>query len=183
MSGRSSREVLHEHGTHRLASLDHLRQRVVKGGHDIPGSVQERCFHAGIRNFAIEYRQVCDHWRLFDNTGEVPVLVAEEQGDRFVVVDAARLVLIERSANVNLMSDGDGTGVKEPCAMSPEENTRRAVRALRKAYADAVLENLRYGLPVIQWREDRVVEVPAEELAPRARRILAANGEPLPEEQ
>lgn len=56
------------------------------------------------------------------------------------------------------------------------------MRAMRKAYADAVLENLRFGLPVIQYRDGQVVEVPAEELAPYARRILAANGEPLPEE-
>jgi len=98
--------------------------------------------------------------------------VAEERGGRLVVVDAARLALIEQSAKVRFMSDADGVGVEEPRAMSPEEETRRAIRALRKAYADAVLENLRFGLPVIQWREGRVVEVPAEELAPRARRIL-----------
>ena len=66
--------------------------------------------------------------------------------------------------------------------ITPEEETRRAIRAMRKAFADAVLENLRFGLPVIQWRDGKVVEVPPEELAPLARRILAANGEPLPEE-
>jgi hypothetical protein len=46
-----------------------------------------------------------------------------------------------------------------------------------------VLENLRYGLRVIQWRDGKVVETPAEQLAPLARRILAANGEPLDEER
>jgi hypothetical protein len=56
------------------------------------------------------------------------------------------------------------------------------MRAMRKAFADAVLENLRYGLPVIQYRDGQVVEIPAEQLAPLARRILAANGEPLPAE-
>lgn len=56
------------------------------------------------------------------------------------------------------------------------------MRAMRKAYEDAVLENLRFGLPVIQYRDGQVLEVPAEELAPYARRILEANGEPLPEE-
>jgi len=163
-------------------SRERVRQRVTKGGHDIPGSVQERRFHAGIRNLAIDYRRFCDHWRLFDNTDELPVLVAEETAGRFAVVNAARLALIEQSAKVCFMSDADSSGVEEPRAMSPEEETRRALRALRKAYADAVLENLRYGLPVIQWRDGRVIEVPAEDLAPRARRILAANGEPLPEE-
>jgi hypothetical protein len=54
---------------------------------------------------------------------------------------------------------------------------------MRKAFADAVLENLRFGLPVIQYRDGKVVEVPAEELAPLAREILAANGEFLPGEK
>ena len=53
---------------------------------------------------------------------------------------------------------------------------------MRKAFAHAVLENLRFGLPVVQYRDGKVVHVPAEELAPLARRILAANGEPLPED-
>ena len=56
------------------------------------------------------------------------------------------------------------------------------MRAMRKAYADAVLENLRFGLPIIQYRDGQIIEVPAEQLAPQARRILEANGELLPEE-
>jgi hypothetical protein len=67
-------------------------------------------------------------------------------------------------------------------AMTFEEETRRSMRAMRKAFADVVLENKAYGLPVVQWRQDRgVVEVPAEQLEPFARRILEVNGDPLPE--
>lgn len=68
--------------------------------------------------------------------------------------------------------------------MTIEEETRRAMRAMRRAYARVVLENKAWGMPVIQWREGRgVVEVPAEQLEPLARRILEVNGEPLPEEE
>jgi hypothetical protein len=97
------------------------------------------------------------------------------------VTDPARLALVERSAQVHLVPDSHPPAVEEPFIVTPEEETRRAMRAMRKAYADAVLENLRYGLPVIQCRDGQVVEVPADQLAPLARRILAANGEPLPE--
>ena len=56
------------------------------------------------------------------------------------------------------------------------------MRAMRRAYAKVVLENKSFGLPVIQWRDGiGVVEVPAEQLEPLARRILEVNGEPLPE--
>ncbi len=62
------------------------------------------------------------------------------------------------------------------------DDTRGSMRAMRRAYARVVLENKSYGLPVIQWRQGRgVVEVPAEQLEPLARRILEVNGEPLPE--
>lgn len=58
------------------------------------------------------------------------------------------------------------------------------MRAMRRAYADVVLENKAWGLPVIQWREGRgMVEVPAEQLEPLARRILEVDGDPLPEEE
>lgn len=161
---------------------DRVRQRVAKGGHDIPDEVQRRRFHLGIRNLVGIYRPLLDHWRLFENTGDNPRLVAMEECGRFHVVDASMLARIERTVRVTFMPEGREFRVDEPSIFAPAENTRRAVRAMRKAFADAVLENLRFGLPVVQWRDGRVIEVPAEQLAPLARRILAANGEPLPEE-
>ncbi len=154
-----------------------VRQRVTKGGHDIPDEVQRRRFHLGVRNLATLYRPLLDHWRLYDNTHPAPALVAEEKAGRLTVADAAKLALIETEAHVSFMSDAPSDTLEEPVAFTPDEVTRRSMRAMRKAFADAVLENLRFGLPVIQYRDGKVVEVPAEELAPLARRILAANGE------
>jgi predicted ABC-type ATPase len=56
-----------------------VKQRVVKGGHDIPDLVQQRRFHLGIRNLAVLYRPLVDWWRLYDNTSGSPYLVAEEK--------------------------------------------------------------------------------------------------------
>ena len=90
--------------------------------------------------------------------------------------------MIEKSASVRLMPDTPANSLEEPPAFTPEEETRRSLRAMRKAFADVVLENKAWGLPVIQWREGRgVVEVPAEQLEPLARRILEVDGDPLPE--
>ncbi len=160
-----------------------VRQRVTKGGHDIPEDVQQRRFHLGVTNLATLYRPLVDHWRLYDNTFDQPHLVVEEKDGVLIVADAGRLAIIERSASVSIMPDSPKDGLlEEPFAFTPEEETRRSMRAMRKAYADAVLENLRFGLPIIQYRDGQIIEVPAEDLAPRARRILEANGEPLPEE-
>lgn len=163
-------------------TLQRVRQRVAKGGHDIPEEVQQRRFQLGIRNLVEIYRPLLHRWRLFDNTGDHPHLIAEENDGRFLVADSSRLAALERSASVRFVPEQPSGAVEETLVMPPEEETRRAIRAMRKAFADAVLENLRFGLPVIQWRDGKVVEVPAEQLAPLARRILAANGEPLPEE-
>ncbi len=160
-----------------------VRQRVAKGGHDIPEEVQQRRFHLGIRNLATLYRPLLSHWRLYDNTFDQPHLVAEEQEGVFKISDAGRLAKIEQAASVTFMTDEPKDGLlEEPIAFTPDEETRRSMRAMRKAYADAVLENLRFGLPIIQYRDGQIIEVPAEDLAPQARRILEANGEPLPEE-
>lgn len=159
-----------------------VHQRVAKGGHDIPDPVQQRRFRVGVRNLATVYRPWLDQWRLFDNTSQVPRLVAGEMGACLTVADAAALAWIEKNANIRFMAQDAGDQVEEPAVHMPDENTRAAIRALRKAFADAVLENLRWGLPVILMRDGKVAQVPAEELAPRARRILAANGEPLPED-
>lgn len=159
-----------------------VRQRVTKGGHDIPDEVQQRRFQLGIRNLAELYRPWLHEWRLYDNTGQHPHLVAQEKDGVLNVADAARLAFIEDSAQVRFMSDAPRTQAEEPLVMTFEEETRRSLRAMRKAFADVVLENKAYGLPVIQWRQDRgVVEVPAEQLEPLARRILEVDGDPLPE--
>jgi hypothetical protein len=60
--------------------------------------------------------------------------------------------------------------------------TLGALRAMNLAYADVVVENHRVGLPVIQYRDGEMVEVPTAELLPRALHILETNGEPTPEQ-
>ena len=161
-----------------------VRQRVAKGGHNIPEDVQLRRFHLGVRNLAELYRPLIDYWRLFENTKNRPHLVAEEQAGVLRIVDGVRLAQIEQSANVRFMPDIPSHGVEEPAVFVPGEETRKAMRAMRKAYADVILENKAWGLPVIQWRDGiGVVEVPAEQLEPFARRILEVDGDPLPAEE
>ena len=67
-----------------------------------------------------------------------------------------------------------------PYGLSPE--TIGALRAMNRAYARVVIENHQLGLPVIQYRDGKVVETPTEDLLPLALRFLETNGEPLPEQ-
>jgi predicted ABC-type ATPase len=163
---------------------ERIRERVRKGGHDIPDHVQQRRFGKGILRLIESFRPLLDHWRLFDNSGDHPQLIVEEEDGVLKITDAARLGVFEEKTRIRLVPEVPPKTVEEPVAPVRSAETRAALRALRRAYARVVLENKAYGLPVIQWREGRgVVKVPAELLEPLARRILESNGDPLPEEE
>jgi len=159
-----------------------VKQRVKKGGHDIPDDVQLRRFGKGLRLLLAHYRPLVHYWRLFDNTGRNPHLVVEEEDGVLRVKDASKLAMIEATTTLRIMPDELTDKIEEPVASAPGGETRAALRSMRRAYAKVVLENKAWGLPVIQWRDGiGVVEVPAEQLEPLALRILEVNGEPLPE--
>lgn len=158
-----------------------VKQRVKKGGHDIPDDVQVRRFGKGLRFLIEHYRPLVHDWRIYDNTGQNPHLVVAEQDGRLRVHDASRLVMLEALTQLTIMPVKPTDKVEEPLAASFDQESRASMRAMRRAYAKVILENKAWGLPIIQWRDGiGVVEVPAEQLEPLAQRILETNGEPLP---
>lgn len=46
-----------------------------QGGHDIPEPVIRRRFASGLRNFREHYQQAVDDWALYDNAGNMPVML------------------------------------------------------------------------------------------------------------
>lgn len=155
-----------------------------KGGHDIPDDVQQRRFGKGLKLLLEHYRPHLDEWRIYDNTGRDPLLVVAERLGRLQVHDVSRLVRIEAATSLPIMPDEQPGHVEEPAMISLDWETRASLRSMRRAYAGVIFENLAWGLPIIQWRDGiGVVEVPAEQLVPFAKRILETNGEPLPPEE
>ena len=63
-------------------ALSRVRERVLKGGHDVPEAVVRRRFGRSIRNFFAEYRRLADSWYLFDNSGGTPAIVAFERAGK-----------------------------------------------------------------------------------------------------
>jgi len=68
-------------------ALSRVRDRVLKGGHDVPETVIRRRFSRSIRNFLSEYRAIADSWYLFDNSGTTPVVIALEKAHRLRIID------------------------------------------------------------------------------------------------
>ncbi len=58
-------------------AIARVTERVREGGHDLPPAVIRRRFDAGLRNFDRVYRALVDAWILYDNSGEMPVLLDE----------------------------------------------------------------------------------------------------------
>ena len=59
-------------------AIARVRQRVAEGGHNVPEEVIRRRFHAGHRNFETIYRGLVNEWAVYDNSGDTPILLAEE---------------------------------------------------------------------------------------------------------
>jgi predicted ABC-type ATPase len=54
--------------------------RVQRGGHSVPADVIRRRYRAGLRSFFRLYRPLATSWSMYDNSGEIPRLIA--QGSR-----------------------------------------------------------------------------------------------------
>ena len=78
-------------------ALSRVRERVLKGGHDVPEVVVRRRFGRSIRNFLPEYRRLDDSWYLFDNSAGTPEVVAFERAGKPRIINRAQYeALIER---------------------------------------------------------------------------------------
>ena len=49
-------------------AIARVRERVRRGGHDVPEEVIRRRYYAGVRNFFELYQAIADTWRFYDNS-------------------------------------------------------------------------------------------------------------------
>ena len=77
-------------------ALQRIELRVQQGGHDIPEAVVRRRFNKGISNFFHFYRPVVDRWIIFNNSGDVPEVIAFEESGKLEIVDPALFGLVSK---------------------------------------------------------------------------------------
>lgn len=56
-------------------AIERVAERVRQGGHPVPDDVVRRRFSRGRDHFETLYKPLVDAWMLYDNAGEVPILV------------------------------------------------------------------------------------------------------------
>jgi predicted ABC-type ATPase len=77
-------------------ALQRIKDRVAEGGHDVPAEDVRRRFARSIRNFLQLYRPLLDSWMLFDNSGRIPKLIAEEKNRSENIIDRGLFEKITR---------------------------------------------------------------------------------------
>jgi predicted ABC-type ATPase len=68
-------------------ALSRVRERVSRGGHDVPEQIIRRRFERSMRNFLLHYRQSAHVWTLFDNSGETPRVVALGKDEKVRIIN------------------------------------------------------------------------------------------------
>lgn len=83
-------------------TIGRIRRRVIQGGHQIEPEVSRRRFYKTVQNFFRLYRPVLDSWRLFENDGNSPRLVALEKNGRLVLRDVKHFEKMIADAGIAL---------------------------------------------------------------------------------
>lgn len=66
-------------------AIDRVAIRVSEGGHNIPTDVITRRYKRGIENLFKIYLPLCDEWAIFDNSDEIPTLIAEGTHSKLII--------------------------------------------------------------------------------------------------
>ena len=68
-------------------AVSRIKERVLRGGHDVPEQIVRRRFDRSMRNFWMHYRHLADVWTMFDNSGKSPETVAFAKGDHRRIIN------------------------------------------------------------------------------------------------
>ena len=59
-------------------AIKRVETRVSEGGHSVPENVIIRRYHRGWENFQKHYKHIVDDWVVFDNSGDIPMILEEK---------------------------------------------------------------------------------------------------------
>jgi predicted ABC-type ATPase len=68
-------------------ALERIRLRMRNGGHSIPDAIVRRRFGRSLPNFLRVYNPLANSWTIFDNSGDVPKMIAIEESGKIEILD------------------------------------------------------------------------------------------------
>ncbi|OGQ13544.1 MAG: hypothetical protein A3B70_08555 [Deltaproteobacteria bacterium RIFCSPHIGHO2_02_FULL_40_11] len=78
-------------------ALERIKERVAKGGHNIPAHDVHRRLTRSIHNFFDIYNPLVDSWSLFDNSSIKPYLIAKKEHGKVTLYDEKKFKTISSS--------------------------------------------------------------------------------------
>jgi len=78
-------------------TLARIKERVLRGGHDVPEAIVRRRFGRSLRNFWEQYRLLADEWILFDSSASAVSTIAKEMEGRLHIIESKSYNEIVRS--------------------------------------------------------------------------------------
>ncbi len=75
-------------------AINRVAIRVSEGGHNIPNDVIARRYKRGIENLFKIYLPLCNDWAVFDNSDEIPQLIAEGIQSEAIIANNESWILL-----------------------------------------------------------------------------------------
>jgi len=75
-------------------TLSRIKDRVAEGGHNVPEPDVRRRFDRSLKNFFFHYRRLA--WALFDNSAQVPSLIALENNGVLHIIDTESYTILTK---------------------------------------------------------------------------------------
>jgi hypothetical protein len=143
-------------------AVERVAGRVRHGGHSVPPDVIRRRYQSGLANFFELFSPIADSWEMHENTSPPPRLIAAKHGDTPVTFgDRALWESIRGGLRVKEKEAGYDAGVEPRVAGIP---IREVMDIFNQAGREALARHKALGIPVVIWRNGKVVEVPPEEI-------------------
>jgi predicted ABC-type ATPase len=68
-------------------AIERIKLRVRNGGHAIPDEVVRRRFDRSLLNFFRTYQPLADSWTIFDNSADIPKMIAFAASGKTEILD------------------------------------------------------------------------------------------------
>ena len=136
--------------------------RVRHGGHSVPPDVIRRRYESGLRNLFELYLPIAAPWEMHENTSRLPQLIAmKEHGAPAHVGNPTLWESIQKRMGTKEAETKYQSGAEPRFAGIP---ISEVMEIFSQAGREAFARHKALGIPVVIWRDGRVVEVPPEEI-------------------
>ncbi|MBI3374190.1 MAG: zeta toxin family protein [Betaproteobacteria bacterium] len=143
-------------------AVQRVAGRVRHGGHSVPPGDIRRRYERGIANFFRLYLPIADSWEMHENSSPPPKLIAMRDGSRPIHISNPELwETVQGHMQTKEKETQYETGAEPRFAGIP---ISEVMEIFDRAGREALARHKALGIPIVTWRDGKVVVVPPEEI-------------------